>query len=139
MVSDGCRGLFRRLAFEGTKRAEAVNRGQSTQRVARVRWAEARCGEAWAMSRVDLDGSNRCGRFKLGMGLCFVSARHLPVAGALLSVGRASPGAVKVPCCRCKVARAASSLLAVLSEQVGKLFDLAGTSCKRPASLHPAK
>ena len=91
------------------------------------------------MSRVDLDGSNRCGRFKLGMGLCFVSARHLPVAGALLSVRRASPGAVKVPCCRCKVARAASSLLAVLSEQVGKLFDLAGTSCKRPASLRPAK
>ena len=107
MVLGGCGGLFRRLAFKTAERAEAVNGGQSTQRVARVRWVEACCGEAWAMSRVEIDGSNRCGRFKLGKGLCFVSTRHLPVAGALLSVRRASPGAVKVPCCHCKVARAA--------------------------------
>jgi hypothetical protein len=148
VVLGGCGGLFRRLAFKTAERAEAVNGGQSTQRVARVRWVEACCGEAWAMSRVEIDGSNRCGRFKLGMGFCFVSARHLLVAGALLllSLRRAPPGAVKVvPCCRCKVARAACSLqLAACSLRCSgwvklELFDLAGTGCKRPASMHPAK
>lgn len=102
---------------------------------------EACCGEAWAMSRVEIDGSNRCGRFKLGTGLCFVFTRHLPVAGALLRVR----GSLELSRCLAVTVRLPEQLAcgprcSGCRWVLRKLFDLAGTSCKRPASImHPAK